>query len=305
MTQFLLDSGNPQEYRELQALAKEHNTEIWGATTNPTLIARALAGKKLTQQEAFALQKEIVMEILTIVTGSVSAEVYTDETTTAEEMASQGEEIASWNERVNVKLPTTIEGLKARTTLRKKKISINNTLVFSQQQIFAITLHEHIIRKTDPDNQPKWPQFISPFVGRLDGRGENGMQLIEHGMKVKEIFPLVNNQPLTWMLAASIRRIEHFKRSIELNSEIITAPAKIYKEWFSWTEEQQGQLDTQAYAQSLTTIPFWQPPQAIQEIATIEDFMSAIASDELDISHPLTDTGIEQFVRDWKAILLA
>ena len=304
MTQFLLDSGNPQEYREMQALAKEQGAEIWGATTNPTLIARNLAGKKLMQQEAFALQKEIVMEILTIVPGAVSAEVYADATTTGEEMANQGEEIASWNERVYVKLPTTIEGFKARTILRGKKISINNTLVFSQQQIFAITLHESIIQKADPGNKPRWPQFISPFVGRIDDLGENGMQIIEHGMKIKEAFAQINNQPFTWMLASSIRRVEHLKRSIELNSEIITAPGKIYKEWFSFTKEQQEQIDTQAYAESLVPVSYWQVPQATQEIGTMDAFMNAVGTGKLDISHPLTNAGIEQFARDWKAILL-
>jgi transaldolase len=305
MTHFLLDSGNPKEYRDIQALARDCNAEIWGATTNPTLIAKNLAGKKLTQQEAFALQKEIVMEILTIVPGAVSAEVYADATTTGEEMAKQGEEIASWHERVYVKLPTTIEGFKARTILRGKKISVNNTLVFSQQQIFAITLHEYIIRKTDPGNNPKWPQLISPFVGRVDDLGENGMQLIENGMRVKEMFGLINNQPLTWMLAASIRRVEHLKRSIELNSETITAPGKIYKEWFSKTPAQQEQIDTRAYAESLAPVSYWQAPQAIREIGTMDAFMSAVGNKELDIFHPLTDAGIEQFVRDWKSILLA
>ena len=219
-------------------------------------------------------------------------------------MAKQGEEIASWNERIYVKLPTTIEGFKARTILRKKNISINNTLVFSQQQIFAITLHESIIRKTYPDNQPKWPQFISPFVGRIDDLGENGMQVIENGMKIKEAFASINNQPLTWMLASSIRRVEHLKRSIELNAEIITAPGKIYKEWFSKTLEQQEQIDTQTYAQSFAPVSYWQVPQAIQEIGTFEAFMTAVETKNLDISHPLTNSGIEQFVQDWKEILV-
>ena len=59
MIKFLLDSGDPKEYREIAKLAKEHSSEIWGATTNPTLIAKTLKDRKLTQQEAFDLQKEI------------------------------------------------------------------------------------------------------------------------------------------------------------------------------------------------------------------------------------------------------
>src|ERR1700719_1712375 len=115
MTKFLLDSGDPDEYKEITSLAKEKGYELWGATTNPTLIAKKLAGQKITSEEAFALQKKIVFEILDIVPGAVSAEVYADDKTTAEQMVEQGRDIAKWHERIFVKLPTTIEGFKART----------------------------------------------------------------------------------------------------------------------------------------------------------------------------------------------
>lgn len=182
MTKLLLDSGDPKEYREIAKLAKDNNAEIWGATTNPTLIAKTLKDRKLTPKEAFDLQKEIVMEILQIVPGAVSAEVYADATTKAEEMIEQGRDIATWDSRIYVKLPTTLEGFKARTALRAQNIPVNNTLVFSQEQIFAITLHEKIMRATNKIDNP-WPPFISPFVGRLDDGGENGHRAeggIEH-----------------------------------------------------------------------------------------------------------------------------
>ena len=145
MTKFILDSGNPQEYREISHLAEQHGGMIWGSTTNPTLVAKQLSGKKLTIEQAFGLQKELVLEILEIVPGAVSAEVYANAETKAEEMIEQGRDIASWHERVVVKLPTTLEGFKARTALREEDILTNNTLVFSQQQIFAICLHEKIV----------------------------------------------------------------------------------------------------------------------------------------------------------------
>src|SRR5690349_17207707 len=126
MTKFLLDSGDPAEYREIAQLAKEKGSELWGSTTNPSLIAKKLSGDKLTRQEAFALQKDLVMEILSIVPGAVSAEVYADTQTTARDMIEQGRDIASWHERIYVKLPTTLEGFKARTQLRKEGIAINN-----------------------------------------------------------------------------------------------------------------------------------------------------------------------------------
>ena len=83
MTKFLLDSGDPKEYAEITKLAQEQNTQIWGATTNPSLIAKNLTGKKITQDEAFELQNKIITEILKLVPGAVSAEVYADHTTTA------------------------------------------------------------------------------------------------------------------------------------------------------------------------------------------------------------------------------
>ena len=200
MTKFLLDSGDPDEFRLISNLAKENNSQLWGATTNPTLIAKKLSGpstslrgnnKKLSQKEAFQLQKQIVLEILDLVPGAVSAEVYADQKTKASEMIEQGKEIAAWHRRIVVKLPTTIEGFKARTQLRKNGIMINNTLVFSQQQVFAICLHEQIIQREFGPITPKangWQCFVSPFVGRLDDINQNGMQLVENSMKMKNEF---------------------------------------------------------------------------------------------------------------------
>ena len=297
---FLLDSGDPEEYREIKGLAVKQGSELWGATTNPTLIAKKLIGQKYTLQEAYDLQKKIVMEILEIVPGAVSAEVYADEKTTAQEMIEQGREIAAWHERVVVKLPTTIEGLKARTALRKEKIPINNTLVFSQQQIFAICMHEHLVQKNFGPIQNQWPPFISPFVGRLDDIGEDGMSLIDQGIKLKIHFDL---QLAIWMLASSIRNSMHIKRSMVVGSDILTAPAKAYREWFALSKEQQEKLDTAAYAQHLKPVARWQAPQELLTIDNVDAFMQTIESGKLDITHPLTEKGIIRFAQDWKEIL--
>ncbi len=284
---FLLDSGDPDEFREIASL--------WGATTNPTLVAKKLAGKKITQQEAYELQKQIVLEIISIVPGAVSAEVYADQNTTAQEMIEQGREIATWHKRVVVKLPTTIEGFRARSVLRKEKVPINNTLVFSQEQIFAICLHERIVQKLYGPIKNTYPMFISPFVGRLDDIGIDGMQLVEHGMKIKQNFENI------WMLAASIRRVEHIQRSIDCGSELITTPAKVYKEWFGPTN---GQLPkTNDYAANLQPIPDWEPSQELLDIQTQEAFFEAIFSKKLNIQHDLTDKGIIRFAQDWQTII--
>ena len=308
MTRFILDSGDPQEYEEIATLAKEKGSprrpsldsgisgqELWGGTTNPTLIAKKLTGQKFTSKEAFDLQKNIVFEILKIVPGAVSAEVYSDKQTTAEAMVGQGREIASWHKRVVVKLPTTIEGFKARTILRKEKIPVNNTLVFSQEQIFAICLHEHIIKKTFGFIEELFPPFISPFVGRLDDLNIDGMQLVEHGMKIKGLF-----DTQLWMLEASVRSVDHVKRGIDAHVELITAPAKVYREWFDLTDEQTANLDTKLA--NLSPIPYWQPHKLLG-IHTVDEFMDAITTGELNIQHDLTDIGLTKFASDWNAII--
>lgn len=223
------------------------------------------------------------MEIASIVPGAVSAEVYADKNTKASEMIEQGKEIRKWHERVVVKLPTTLEGFKARTELRRAGIPINNTLVFSQEQIFAICLHEQIIQKTY-----EWPPFISPFVGRLDDRGIDGMNLVEHGMKIKKMF-----EAKLWMLEASVRNALHVKRGIKAGVELLTAPAKVYSD----TDHPKG-VHT-----NLVPIECWEPPKSLFSIKTIDEFMQSIELGKLNIQHELTDIGIEKFASDWRAII--
>lgn len=301
ITKFLLDSGDPDEYLEIAKLAKEKGSELWGATTNPSLIAKKLTGQRISKNDALRLQKEIVMEILDIVPGAVSAEVYADEKTTAEEMITQGNDIATWHERVVVKLPTTLTGLKARTELRKNKIKINNTLVFSQQQIFAICKHEELIQKKYGPTEDLTPPFISPFLGRLDDIGEDGMQLVENGLKIRDLF-IAKTPFAIWMLASSIRSAAHIKRIITAKSDIMTAPAKSYREWFALSFEEQKNFDSMSYAKTYKPIPYWTPPEELLAISSMEALMQVIETGKLDIIHPLTEKGIIRFAQDWNAL---
>lgn len=299
MTKFLLDSGDPDEYRTISTVAKENGSELWGVTTNPSLIAKKLTGTTVSnRQEAFELQKHIILEILEIVPGAVSAEVYADEKTTAEEMILQGRDIATWHERIYVKLPTTLEGLKARTELRKNKIPVNNTLVFTQQQVFAICLHERISQKEFGPIENEWPPFISPFVGRLDDLGENGLDLIKHGMDIK-----AEVGAKLWMLEASVRSLEHFKAGIDLGSESITAPSKMYEEWFALSRENQDKIEPDSYQQTLKSIKKWEISEDLLSIDSFEAFFKAIETNKLDIIHELTDKGLIRFADDWNALL--
>lgn len=297
MTKFLLDSGDPDEYRKIAELAKNNNSQLWGSTTNPTLIAKKLGtDKKYTREEAFNLQKEIILQIVQIVPGAVSAEVYADKDTKASEMIEQGQEIATWHDRVVVKLPTTVEGFKARTELRKLGITTNNTLVFSQEQIFAICLHEHIVQKQFGPFEEDFPPFISPFVGRLDDKGENGIDLVRNGMKIKALFKGSN----LWMLEASVRSLEHIQDGIDANTELLTAPAKIFEQWFSRPYD----TSSASISSSLKPIPYWQPTAELLKISTLDEFNYILATHTLNISHPLTDAGLERFAQDWQRILV-
>jgi len=292
MTRFILDSGDPNEYKIALKLFNKNDQTLWGSTTNPSLIAKKLLeqGKKLTTKEAFTLQKDIVMQILDIVPGAVSAEVYADIQTASQDMVEQGREIAGWDKRVVIKLPTTVEGFKARTELRKENIVTNNTLVFSQEQIYAICLHEHLVQK-EFQAKGNWPTFISPFLGRLDDIGEDGTVLVRNGIELKSYF----SEEL-WMLSASIRSVSHLTTCIKLGSELITAPLKIYKSWLEGTPEA-------ASDSNLSTPDLWHIPNEIKDIDSLDTFFKALDNKSLDISHDLTEKGIQKFAEDWKNIL--
>jgi len=290
VTRFLLDSGDPGEYKEISALFAKNQHELWGATTNPTLIAKKLAGSKISKEEALNLQKQIVLQIIDIVPGAVSAEVYADEQTKAEEMIEEGKKIAAWHPRVVVKLPTTLEGFKARTALRQQNIIINNTLVFFCEQIFAICLHERIAHKQFGIKEAPYPCFISPFVGRLDDIGIDGISLVAHGIKMKQTYGFS-----PWILEASVRNSSHIQKGIDLKTELITAPLNVYREWFARKKQNDNV--------SLLPIEYWEPPKELFEIDTIEKFMQALESKKVAIEHELTTKGLIKFAEDWNAII--
>ncbi len=296
MTHFLLDSGDITEDLDIIALAKAHDSEIWGATTNPSLIAKILKGQKIaSREEAFSvLQKHIVENILETVPGAVSAEVYADEKTTAEEMVSQGMEIASWHQRIAVKLPTTLEGLKARTILRKHGVCINNTLVFSQEQIYAITLHEKFMLEEFGAPHTSWPCFISPFIGRLYDHGQDGMSLLYHANTLLSTY--FADTPV-WLLASSIRNTYHVQACLQAGMPLLTAPAKVYKEWWESPLEDHPNPNP-----DLPQIPAWEPNEKIKNIKNVSELISAIESKEFSIDHPLTTEGVQKFVASWQGL---
>ncbi len=277
-SKIFIDGGDPIETAE----AKKLLGYIDGQTTNPTLIAKnpqALArlakGEKFDTKEVYDFYKKVVSEISPIVDYSVSIETYSDKNTAAAEMFSQGKEMYNWIPNAWIKFPTTTEGLKAASKAVKAGMRVNMTLVFSQEQAAAV----YVATK----EAPKGNVFISPFVGRLDDCGEDGMSLVANILKMYETG---DGHVLT--LAASIRSLAHLLYSLKLKSPIITLPFKIFKEWadtgFQVPEE------NFTYAPSdLIDIPY-------------KDLDLSKPWTSFDIKHELTDIGIEKFSADWNAL---
>lgn len=274
-TRIFLDSGDPAETREALSILGF----LDGQTTNPSLIAKNpdTSGKKFGGKELLNFYRKVVEEVsLLIPKGSVSVEVYADSSTTAEEMLKQGREFFKWIPNAHIKYPTTKEGLKAAEISIKEGIRVNMTLVFSQEQAAAVYATTRGARKGEV--------FLSPFVGRLDDIGENGMDLIANIIKMYE-----QGDGHVEVLTASVRSLNHFVGAIELGSDIITSPIKILKEWTAagcLTEI----VNLKSEISNLKPIPY-------QEINLNKPWQ------EYNIQHELTDKGIKKFAEDWNNLI--
>ncbi|MCK5577509.1 MAG: fructose-6-phosphate aldolase [Dehalococcoidales bacterium] len=185
-----LDTANIKHIR--------HGVELGvvsGVTTNPTLVAK----------EGIKDYKAVVREICSIVPGSVSAEVTVND---PEGMIEQARNIATWAENVFVKIPSTIDGLKVISTLARENIKVNQTLCFSVNQALLGAL--------------AGSTYVSPFVGRLDDIGQDGMAL------VKDIVDVYKKHELkTEVLAASIRHPLHVVVAAQAGADIASVPYKV------------------------------------------------------------------------------
>ena len=279
-TRIFLDGGDPEETREIIRLLGF----LDGQTTNPTLISknpRALhrleKGEKFTREEIVDFYQETVKEISKLISGgSISVEVYADHSTLAEAMLSQGKEMFCWIPNAHIKFPTSQEGLKAAEQAVKSGMRVNLTLCFSQEQAAAVYATTRGAKSGDV--------FVSPFIGRLDDRGENGMDLISHILQMYR-----KGDGHVMVLTASVRKIDHLLYAIKLGSDIITAPFHVLKEWGERGLPMPG--DNYVYRPGdLKSIPF-------KEIDLTKNWQS------YDIRHKLTDKGMERFSADWNALI--
>lgn len=187
---FFIDTADVEAIRELMETGL-----VDGVTTNPSLIAKS--GRDF---------KEVIAEICEFVPGPVSAEVTAVE---AAKMIEQGKHLAEIAENVAIKVPLTMEGLKACNALSNDGLMVNVTLCFNATQALLAA--------------KAGATFISPFIGRLDDIGQDGMALIE---EIREIYD--NYEDLeTEILAASVRTVGHVRDSALAGADVATLPPKI------------------------------------------------------------------------------
>ena len=191
---FFLDTANVEDIRKANAMGV-----ICGVTTNPSLIAKE--GRDF---------KQVVAEIASIVDGPIRGEVKAT-TTDAEGMIREGREIAAIHKNMVVKIPMTVEGLKACHALAAEGIQVNMTLIFTANQALLAAR--------------SGAAFVSPFVGRLDDISVRGTDLIA---EVAEIFQ--RHGIKTEIIAASIRHPMHVTECALAGADIATVPYKVIEQ---------------------------------------------------------------------------
>lgn len=183
---FFLDTANLEEIREIA------NWGILdGVTTNPSLIAK--------EKMEF---RALVREICSLVSGPVSVECVSQQ---SEEIVAEAQELASLASNIAVKIPITVEGLKATKRLSAAGAKVNMTLIFSPSQALLAA--------------KAGASFVSPFIGRLDDISHEGMELVE------EIVTIFNRYGLpTEVIVASVRHPRHIVEAALVGADIVTIP---------------------------------------------------------------------------------
>lgn len=284
-TKILVDGGDPAETKRIEELL---GFKVDGQTTNPSLIAKnpeiiakIAAGEKLTEQEELDAYKKIVESISPVIgDAGVSIEVFSDLDTSAETMFAQGKEMYTWIPNAYIKYPCTTEGLKAAKMSVEQGMRVNITLCFSQEQAAAV----YAATKGAKDGV-----YVSPFVGRLDDIGENGMELIKNILEMYK-----EGDGHVQVLTASIRSLEHLLYTFALQSDLATVPTKVLEEWVEKKLPQPG-ADYIYRGVAKDGSPLREI--AYQEIDLDKDWQ------EYNLEHSLTRAGIEKFVQDYKATI--
>ncbi len=191
---FFLDTANVEDIRKANDMGV-----ICGVTTNPSLIAK--------EGRVF---EDVITEIASIVDGPISGEVKAT-TTDAEGMIEEGREIVKIHPNMVVKIPMTVEGLKACNALSKEGVKVNMTLIFSANQALLCAR--------------AGAAYVSPFLGRLDDINTRGTDLIR---EIAEIFAVAGLE--TEIIAASVRHTTHVTDCALAGADIATVPYKVIEQ---------------------------------------------------------------------------
>ena len=186
-----LDTANIDQIKQAAKLGV-----VSGVTTNPSLVSQAGA----TDYEA------TIKEICSIISGPISTEVVVEG---VEPMIEQARQISVWAPNVVIKIPSTAEGLEVTSALAKENIKVNFTLCFSVNQALLGAL--------------AGAAYVSPFVGRLDDIGHDGMALVKDIVDVFKNYPQIRTE----VIAASIRHPEHCVRAAKAGAHIATVPYSV------------------------------------------------------------------------------
>ncbi len=188
-----LDTANIDEIRTVARMGV-----LAGVTTNPSLMAR----------ESGITYRDRVIEICEVVKGPVSAECVSRD---VPGLLEEGRSIAKWHEHVVVKVPMDAAGLEATSVLSKEGIKINMTLIFSANQALLAAL--------------AGATYLSPFVGRLDDAGQDGMEVVRQSVQIFDRY----NLPAQ-VLAASIRTAPHVIQAALAGSHVATLPYAVFQQ---------------------------------------------------------------------------
>jgi len=185
-----LDTANIDQIRQAAKLGI-----ISGVTTNPSLVS----------MEGTADYQAVVKEICSIIPGPISVEVLVEG---VQAMIEQAKLISSWAPNIVIKIPATTDGLEVTSALAKENIKVNFTLCFSLNQALLGAL--------------AGATYVSPFVGRLDDAGHNGMEVVKDIVDVFQHYQLT-----TQVIAASIRHPQHCVAAAKAGAHIATVPHKV------------------------------------------------------------------------------
>ena len=208
---FFVDTADVDQIRKANDMGV-----ICGVTTNPSLIAKS--GRQF---------EDVIKEITSIVDGAISGEVKAT-TTDAEGMIKEGREIAKIHPNMVVKIPTTIEGLKATKVLSSEGIKTNLTLIFNPNQALLAAR--------------AGATYVSPFLGRLDDISQNGLDLIAD---IREIFDAAGDID-TQIICASVRNPMHVTEFAKMGADIATVPYNVFEQMMKHPLTDQGIAKFQA-----------------------------------------------------------